>query len=917
MPLADLYNSTCTRCALSQRAHSICVPGRGAESGVRILIVGEAPGANEDQEGLPFVGPSGRLLEMLLSEAKVDKRNVRFENIVRCIPLKKKEINDVRPPEQEEISACLPYLQAVIRQLVAEGSRPVIVAAGNTALQALTGFAFITRNRGRFLPLKAGMEDLELTVMGIIHPAAVLRGNSSYRQLIVNDLALAWQHLDGQGEKKYWADYIWVDSLDFYRRWAQQTIERFQRGELRWIAFDTETTGFSPYDSKQRLVCFSFSTDPGTALVVPLSHKDSPWRNDPLAIKEIYEITARLLSIVPVCGWNLSFDFKWVWLKAGIALSVLYDGFLGSRWLYGSKRLAHDLNTLASQQLSFHGHGDEVKAEMAAIKQQSERHYGNLSKAALLRYAGGDADSALQLCEQDYQRMQDIVLGDGQTMLDKFNFMQMRALPRLTKMEMNGVKVLREINEYLKTEYVKTMKPLEDRVRLSSWGQQAARILTQRRAEMGIQTDEVANLKSVDYVRCLLFDAMGFTTEDTHVKGKALPKTGPPTGKEAIANLIDLCGRDERLFEQRDVMQALMEWKLLKHNYNNFINNAENYLFEDGIFHTQYNTAGTETGRVSTYQPSLHGIPKSSMVRWQFVSRWQNKGGLIVSADASQMELRVLAFLSGDENLAASFRSGIDLHKVNASKMFRVAVEQVTYALRQKAKIGGFATVYGATPGTIAAQSKSTVREAEEVIDSWYRAYPKTREYQDNEWLSAKKYGHTYTPFGRIRWIENIQGAKPGSHAWRQTINTKIQSTASDLVLVAIMETLDEIERRQMQSKLFGFIHDAAITDVYPGELWDILKIKKRFMESFLMESFPWITVPLVASFDICPGWGFPCEVKSFTDTEIELVGPAQHAALLQQEVSHLPGVTYEQTGVKVDKDTGKQEVTATLRRAV
>ena len=236
-----------------------------------------------------------------------------------------------------------------------------------------------------------------------------------------------------------------------------------------------------PYDSTQHLVCFSFSADPGTALVVPLFHKDSPWRNDPLAIEEIYQITRELFSVVPACGWNLPFDFKWVWLKAAIRLSVLYDGFLGSRWLYGSKRLAHDLNTLASQILGFHGHGDAVKAEMAALKQLNERHYGNLHKDTLIRYAGGDADSALQLCEQDYLRMQSIVLGDGQTMLDKFNFMQTRALPRLTKMEMNGVKVSREINEYLKVEYVKTMKPLEDRVRLSSWGQRAAQLLLERR----------------------------------------------------------------------------------------------------------------------------------------------------------------------------------------------------------------------------------------------------------------------------------------------------------------------------------------------------------------------------------------------------------------------------------------------------
>ena len=245
MALADIYDHSCVRCALHRRTHTVCVPGRGAEDGVRLLIVGEAPGDQEDAQGFPFVGASGKLLEELLGEAKVDKKRIRLENIVRCIPLKKREERGVRPPEEEEIAACLPYLQAVIRQLITEGSKPVIVAAGNTALQALTGFAFITRNRGRFLSLKAGMEDLGLTVMGIIHPAAVLRGQTAYRQLIVDDLASAWKHLEDQRDENYWAKYVWVDSIDFYRQWAQQTIERFKRGEIRWVAFDTETTGFS------------------------------------------------------------------------------------------------------------------------------------------------------------------------------------------------------------------------------------------------------------------------------------------------------------------------------------------------------------------------------------------------------------------------------------------------------------------------------------------------------------------------------------------------------------------------------------------------------------------------------------------------------------------------------------------------
>lgn len=1158
--LSSLCDSSCTRCALYERAKTVCVPGRGAESAIRLLIIGEAPGPQEDKEGLPFVGPSGELLEKLIEEAGLDNQYIRYENIVRCLPTKRGE-QGVRPPEPQEIEACLPYLSKIVRQIVEAGSKPLLVATGNSALQALTGFAQITRNRGRFLPLKAGMEDLNLTVMGMIHPAAVLRGQEAYRPLIAQDLAAAWSYGGETTSLDYSGEYVWGSSLECFRSWVEAVIEDFQTDKIHWVSFDTETTGFSPYDSSQRLVCFSFCAQPRKAIVVPLYHKDSPWKDDPISIKEVRDITARLFSIVPICGWNLSFDLKWIKLHMDLSPIALYDGFLGSRWLYGSKRPDHRLNTLADQILGFRGHGHAVKVELAAIRETTKRHYGNLSRDTLLQYAGGDTDAALQLCGADYQRMQSVVLTDGTTMLDKFNFIQTRALPTLVRMEMNGVKVSRETNEYLKVEYVKMMKPLEDKVALSTWGQQAAKILQEQRNRKqealgkairasSLLGDPEVNLKSVDYVRCLLFDAMEFTAEDTGIK--KLPKTGPPTAKQAIDALIELCSTDERYFIKREILEALREWKLLKHNYNNFIKNAENYIFDDGCFHTQYNIAGAEclaagelvltnrgylpvqevsrgdnvltherrprkvidcvdngihiiykitlesgltlrttanhpfllangswvtadrlvlgdsvnvhskpeewrpipewqqffvsswgrvanlatrrvlalqpkgewghlkatlsrngaqergpdrkdfpvhrlvaqaflrkeesqeqqlevrhldgiawvntvenlgwgtsaenslapfsaspvvaidieeaaqtyglvveedhshitggiithnTGRMSTYQPSLHGTPKGSMVRWQFVSRWQNAGGLIVSADASQMEIRVLAILSGDENLAATLASGLDIHQANAAKMFRVPFDKVNKSLRQRAKTAGFAVLYGATATTVAAQIKSSLAEAEEVIASWYRAYPKTREFQSKEWRQAKKYGHTYTPFGRIRWLEGIKEAREGSHVWRQALNTAIQSVASDLVLIAIIEIVKEIEERSLRSLPFGFIHDAVVSDVHPGELWDILEIKKRRMETYLMQAFPWITVPIVAEFDICPGWGFPCEVKSFTNAEIHLAGPSPHMALLARETAHLIGVSYEIVDRWKD-DKGQEQVKAILRRS-
>lgn len=879
-PLASLYNHACTLCGICQNVKSVCVAGRGPDSGAKIVIFGEAPGPQEDEAGVPFIGRSGQLLGEMLTVAGVDLNLVRVENIVRGFP--KSKTDKIRPPTDAEVEICIQYTYAVLDTLLSRGETPVLVPMGNVAMEALTGYAQITKNRGRFLPMKVlesykekyGHLEGKFDVIGTIHPAAVLRGNEGYKNQIISDLGKAWGRATGVTKTvEYWKNYKWVTDLDWFDTWVHVAIQRYKAGQIPWVALDLETTTKDEtYDlENQRVVCFSVCIDPGVGIVVPLYHKDSPFKNDPTSIKQATRSLGKLIAEVPVTGWNFAYDLKWLWLHMGVKPKELgFDGFLASKWVWGSRLQDHTLNTRAIEELGFEGHGDEIKVEMSLIKDPAERHYGNSSQSAMLRYSGGDADATYQLSLRLREMLTKVPKAP-----DQFKAIQLDAVPVLCKMEVNGIKVDKKINEYLLVEYVKKMQPIEDRVVLSPWGQETAKYLASR------ETPLAFNLKSVETSRHLFFDAMRLPVQEEG-------KSGPSTDKDTIETLVEYCAKTGQK-EKAELLTSIMEWKLLKHTYNNFIKNIDKYIKYDGYFHTQYNIAGAETGRMSTYQPSLHGQPKGSMARWQFISRWDKQGGLILSNDMSQMELRVLAALSGDENLLDTIRSGVDLHTANAAKMFKVSIENVTKKLRQDAKVANFAVAYGATASTIAWQTGSSVREGQAIIDSWYTTYPKTKTYQDREYALAKKTGYTYTPFGRIRWIKGVKESKQGDHAWRQCLNTGIQSVASDLTLSALIHSAHEIERRGLKSLLFGFIHDAIVCDVYPGELFDVLAIIRHSMTTWINETFPWMLGLVAADSEVGAGWGFPCDITEIGDSHLKIQGSAAHMTLLQLELQNLP----------------------------
>lgn len=890
--LGQLCDAGCVSCPLHKDTPSVCISGRGAERGIRIVIVEDAPGLEEEAKSSLFVGPSGSILQDCLDKTLIDQSTVRFESIVRCAP--KKPRGGSRPPEKDEIASCLPYLYRTLREIVAQGDTPVIVALGVAAMEMLTGQDKMRPSRGRSFRmiihpmLRAEFADLDnkLFVIPTYAPAGVLRGNLGYAEHIVNDLNKAWRQANNDTiSNVYWSNYQWVTDPDVFDAWADDALAKYARGEISMISYDTETSALDEmvYDPEQYVVCVSLCIEPTKAIVVPLKHcAFNAQDNDPIVWKRLIDTLRRLLTTIPICGWGLIFDVKWTKVKLDtLMINFAFDGLLASKWMWGSRRDEHGLDALTASELGFESHGEEVnKARMFDCPQQ-----------VLLRYAGGDADGSLILCQKSMAQMASVIDHKGKSALDYYREKSLRCLVAIPQMEMSGIKVSQSWHKFLMMDFPKQIAPLDEKVRQSSWGVQTATYLAEQRThkKTGKPAPLEFNLKSPECTRYLLYTAMGLKADE-----KKMKKTGPSTDKDTLEDLRVYCA-DTGQLDKAEIIDAIRERNKLNHTLTTFIANIGKYSMYDGYFHTQYNIAGAETGRMSTYQPSLHGQPKGSKARWQFVSRWEGQGGLIVAGDGSQMEMKVLAMLSGDENLIETIQSGVDLHSANAEKMFNVKMADLPKAqqkeLRKQAKTSGFGGVYGIGANKLAADLGISKREAQGILDSWDKTFPRTLEFKRKEWSLAKKHGYTYTHFGRIRHIENAAQSQWGDRAWRQINNTGIQSTASDIILSALLEVFDDFQRLGLKSQIFGFIHDAIVVDAAPGELFEVFRLLKYRMQTWTNEVLDWRKgVDITADFEIGAGWGFPLEVKDF-DTErgtMTVQGPPLHVGFFSNEAKQL-----------------------------
>lgn len=349
--------------------------------------------------------------------------------------------------------------------------------------------------------------------------------------------------------------------------------------------------------------------------------------------------------------------------------------------------------------------------------------------------------------------------------------------------------------------------------------------------EIFIEADEEFNINSPKQVAHILFEKLGILTYNNKKQS---------TSASVLEEIRYI-----------PIVDKILTYRKYSKLINTYIDVYKSHIESKGdIIHTTFNQTLTNTGRLSSSEPNLQNIPTrdddGKVLRKIFISKFEN--GKIISADYSQIELRLLADMSEEEKLIEAYMNGDDIHAATASQIFNIPIEEVTQNKRRDAKAINFGIIYGISDYGLSQNIKSTRALAKSYIDSYFEKYPKVKEFMDKNVEIATKKGFAVTKWGRIRLIPELSSSKYLTRTFgeRVAMNMPLQGTASDIIKYAMLKVDEKLKEKQLKSQLILQIHDELIIDTYPGEEKEVLKILKGEMEDAIA-----LKVPLIVSIGI------------------------------------------------------------------
>ncbi len=540
------------------------------------------------------------------------------------------------------------------------------------------------------------------------------------------------------------------------------------------VGFDTETTGLEPMAA--RLVGMSFACG-DTAWYLPLAHEypGVPAQlalPDALALLQPWLESARHAKV----GQNLKFDAH-VLANHGIALGgIAHDTLLESYVLEAHER--HDLDSLAQRHLGWKTITyDEVTGKGAARIAFAAVEIGRATE-----YAAEDADCTAAVHDVLYPK-----IAADEKLRTIYERIELPVLPVLLKMERNGV--------------------LLDAAKLTAQSHELGKEMFELEQKAHQAAGQPFNLNSPKQIQEILFERQGLPVK------RRTPSGQPSTDEDALAELAPDYPLPKLLLEFRTLAK-------LKSTYTDKLPRMVNP--RTGRVHTTYSQAVAVTGRLASTDPNLQNIPvrtpQGRRIREAFVAP---PGWKIVSADYSQIELRIMAHLSGDEGLRHAFAHDLDVHRATAAEVFGLPLAQVSADERRTAKVINFGLIYGMS-GFGLAQSLGIERAtAQAYIDSYFARYPGVKRFMDATRERARRDGFVETVFGRRLWLPEMKSGSPARRqgAERAAINAPMQGTAADLIKLAMIAVHDWLARDRLQTRLIMQVHDELVLEVPQNEL--------------------------------------------------------------------------------------------------
>ncbi|QWE12154.1 DNA polymerase I [Polynucleobacter sp. AP-Titi-500A-B4] len=582
----------------------------------------------------------------------------------------------------------------------------------------------------------------------------------------------------------------------------EKWLKKIESAQL--TAVDTETTSLDALAAE--LVGISLSVKPGEACYIPVAHRNGEVQLNRDAVLAKLKPWLESASHLKV-GQNLKYDAH-IFANYGITLGgVAFDTLLESYVL--ESHLPHNMDSLAERHLGM----KTIRYEEVCGKGVHQIGFDQVDLKIATDYAAEDADITLRLHLELWPQIQ-----ESPGLLYVYENIEMPAMRVLGIMERNGIRI--------------------DSALLGKQGQQVGKRLLELEGEIHQLAGQPFNIQSPKQIAEILFVQLELPVI------KKTPSGAPSTDEEVLQKLAEDYPLPERILDYRSLA------KLMSTYIEKLPRMADP---QTGRVHTNFSQATAVTGRLASSDPNLQNIPvrteEGRRIREAFIPA---DGCKLLSADYSQIELRIMAHIAEDENLLAAFRGGKDVHQATAAEIFGIPLDEVNSEQRRYAKVINFGLIYGMSAFGLAGNLGIERSAAQNYIAKYFDRYPGVAQYMERTRLEARENGYVETVFGRRLWLPEIKGSNGPRRqgAERAAINAPMQGTAADLIKLAMIAVEDWLEKEQLKTKLLLQVHDELVFDV-PFDEIDLLQAKLPD----LMCNVAQLKVPLVVSIGIGDNW--------------------------------------------------------------
>ena len=551
------------------------------------------------------------------------------------------------------------------------------------------------------------------------------------------------------------------------------------------VCFDTETTGIDALNAE--LVGVSFAWEKGSAFYVPFPEN----RDEAQVLVDKFKPFFESETIEKI-GQNIKYDLK-ILSHYGVQIrGKLFDTMIAHYLINPDMR--HNMDILSETYLRYSPKSIE---DLIGKKGKGQKSMRDVALEEIKEYAAEDADITFQL-KQNFSP----ILDKAETK-KLFDEIEIPLIPVLAAMELEGINLDVPFLATMSVEMEKESSLLEQKIYETA--------------------GEKFNLASPKQLGEVLFDKMkigGAKQKKT--------KTGQYATGEEILSYLE---------KDNPIVKDILEWRQMVKLQSTYIDALPNQVDKKtGRVHTDYMQTVAATGRLSSNNPNLQNIPirteRGRLIRKAFIARDENY--TLVSADYSQIELRIIAALSGESTMIKAFKNHEDIHKSTAAKVFNVPLEEVTKEQRSNAKTVNFGIIYGVSAFGLSNQTSLSRKESAELIDAYYATYPKLKSYMSSQVDFARENGYVQTVLGRRRYLKDInsQNAIVRGGAERNAVNAPIQGSAADIIKIAMINIHKKLTSENWKSKMLLQVHDELVFDVHNSELEKIQPMIKHEMEN-------------------------------------------------------------------------------------